>query len=791
RAGDAAALGEATLAVVAVLVAAAAVAERVWVVALYSALMATGMLAWAGLTAAQALQVVTLRRLGSGALRRLRGAGGLALLLLPAGILLLLVAAIGEPFEDSYHHWLIAANLAATGQLRDPLFGMEDSWLPGYHLLAAGVLRLFGLWNLGALKVTNIALALATLVAVVRLAGSPRRGRLAAFLLACNPVFLLTAGSVVAEPLLTAALTGAALAAVSGRLGLAALLAATACLTGTKAWIWFLVAAVALLSEQALRRGSVRRPSPAWLLPALGVLVLLQLGFAPASHSVARAAVEVTSAAARGSVAATAGGRLATFAGTVALACLPLVALAPFGLRAEIRDPAARRRLLALHVPALGDLVAVVVLVVAGAYSGSHRYIYPALPALAVLAAAALERDPLSTAIGRRIAPVRVPGAGHTPAYRPPVVGPALAPLAAALAAGLLAVAYLPVFESFAAANQGLHVAGTAAGRVPGRLLTDSPAAAVASGKAPDHISGSQALPAEPDRALAWLEAGGYTSLVIEGIDYYRAARVFPGLATGDPPAPFLLLGDQAAYRAPGGKPAFAFALQPPEYRAPLLAGVLACLHPDAAGSGKTAALQRGLTLEGRGRQLAGEGMGFGVPVLKAGGAWYFPGTAVTVDVSGPTEVVWRKTFDLDRREVDAADGRFLRFEPVPAQGRIAVTYTLTPGQLTVVATALSLPPGLEQVVLLNEQSAAFDDFADATQKRTGAAFGSDLPVAGDWARLRSTAAGLEWGVHPVPGAQLVAERERGAGLDFAGLEYEFGPDFHGTGYQVEVIPAR
>ena len=85
-----------------------------------------------------------------------------------------------EPFEDGYGHWLIAANLASTGHLHDPLFGMEDTWLPGYHVLAAAVLRVFGLWQLGALKALGALLGLVTLVLRLRpraerATGSPRR----------------------------------------------------------------------------------------------------------------------------------------------------------------------------------------------------------------------------------------------------------------------------------------------------------------------------------------------------------------------------------------------------------------------------------------------------------------------------------------------------------------------------------------------------------------------------------------------------------------------------------------
>jgi hypothetical protein len=42
-----------------------------------------------------------------------------------------------------------------------------------------------------------------------------------------------------------------------------------------------------------------------------------------------------------------------------------------------------------------------------------------------------------------------------------------------------------------------------------------------------------------------------------------------------------------------------------------------------------------------------------------------------------------------------------------------------------------------------------------------------------------------------VPGASLVAERELASGIDFAGLEYEFGPGFTAADYTVQVMKAR
>jgi len=544
RVGDPRALGEALLGAGALTMVPFATAQGQWLVAIYSGLFALGFLTVAGLSAIDVLRVWTLRSIGRHALGRLqRGAPALVLLAL-CGLLLLLAAQMQEPFEDGYGHWLIAANLAATGQLRDPLFGMQDTWLPGYHVLAAAVLKIFGLWSLGALKVLGAAMGLATLAFVYALAPNGRQGRLAVALLALNPVFLFTSGSAVVEPLLTSLLTAGALAAVRGRMKLAALLATLACVTATKAWIWIGAVVAFVIAEQGLKRfrGAVeektlkgRRPVPqaafVWAIPAIALLVFMQLGFAPASHSLARGSVEVLSATARGNIPGDAMGRLVELTGGFGLAALPLFALGAVGLIAVLRRDGPRGRATSrfLYIPALVYLAAVVGLVTVGAYTGSHRYLYPALPALALLAAGALER--ISS-------PLR---------------------LAAVSAGGLLAIGFLPVFAGFASDNSGLVAAGKAASGSPGVLVTDSPVAAFYSGKSPSEVTGSQNLPADRNAAIAWLRANRVTELVLEPISYYRATSVFPDLASGNANPPFGLLGDQAAYQVPDGKPVHAF----------------------------------------------------------------------------------------------------------------------------------------------------------------------------------------------------------------------------------------
>ncbi len=771
RVGDPRALGEAVLGVGALLIVPFAASLGQWLVAIYASLFAIGFLTVATLTAVDFLEVMTLRSLGMRALGRVRLAAPALGLLALCGLLLLLAAQTAEPFEDGYGHWLIAAILASTGQLRDPLFGMQDTWLPGYHVLAAAVLRVFGLHQIGALIALGALLGLTTLACVYALAPSGRQGRLAVALLVLNPVFLFTSGSTVVEPLLTTLLTGAALAAVRGRMKWAAILALLACFTGTKAWIWIGAVVVFVVVENGLKkfraRGSSlqphwRAPAIAWAVPAIALLVFLQFGFAPATHAVTRGSIEVASATARGSLPVDAVGRLIELTGTFGLAALPLFALGIVGLVMAFRRPAsdgARATLRFLHVPALVYLAAIFGLVTVGAFTGSHRYLYPALPALALLAAAALDRHPIVARLG------------------------------AVAAGGLLAVAFIPVFASFAADNAGLVAAGKAAGGSPGMLVTDSPVVAFYSGKKPSDITGSQVLPADPQQAIDWMRIHDVSALVLEDISYYRATQVFPDLAAGTASPPFQSLGDQKTYQVASGKPVYAYRIGAALAMQSIYPGLDAVISPMTA-QGKTAALAKGLSLEVGGSQIAGEGMGFGVPIVHYPDGWVYSRTVTTVDVSTASNAIWVRTFALDEIGGDAAHGYL--FEPIASRGSIKVTYTVDPTGVSIAVQVLQLAPGYSEVGILNEQSAAFNDYADQGRTLTGSAFGNWVPVDGAWARLQSASLGVQWSVPAIPGAQLHGGRELIApAFDWAGLDYIFSGPFGGASYHINVQEAK
>ena len=759
RAGDPAALAELLLgsATLGLGVAAAALGE--WLMAVYAAIFSCGFLYLSGYSALQAVEVLTVRRLGLGTLAGLRRSLPLLPLLAAPGALLVALAQWQDPFEDSFQHWLMAANLVQTGHLGDPLFGMEDTWLPGYQYLAAAVLQVAGWHQMEALKLANVVLAMLTLVLVNQLAETPRQGRLAVLLLALNPIFLLTSTSAVAEPLLLVTLTGAALALSRRMPALAAALAVLACLAGTKAWLWLFCVLAAVAGELLLRRRRpALRPALAWALPAVAVLLVLQLTGGQATHSVARAAQEASSAVARGDLTADPLARGVSFVGYFLLASLPMVILAPLGLRSQLQASSGLRlRLLVL--PAALFLGVVTLLVFAGVYSGSHRYYYLALPGLALLAASGLDRHP-----------------------RP------LGVLAAA-AAGLVTVAYLPLLAGLASADRGLVAAGRAAAAQPGALLTDSPVAAYYSGKEPSQIFGSRLLPADATAATGWLQDHGVGSAVVEDIPYYRVSAVYPGLAQGQPIAPFEPVGRQADFTVAGGKGTHVYRVPPERLCAWVTGTVLADLNPaDEPAVGKSAGLAKGLRLETmNGKPVTGEGLGFGAPLARYSDGDYFSGTATTTDLSRPGATTWVKVFELDRVGVDS-DRRFL---PAPSRGRVVVTYRVASGRIDI-SVAADLQPGFQQLVIFNEQSAAFDDFADPTQTRLGGAIGSWRPVEGGWGRFRSGLLDMEWSQPALAGADLHAGREvRAPDIDFSGLEYVFGPGFQGADYQVAVSKAR
>jgi hypothetical protein len=273
---------------------------------------------------------------------------------------------------------------------------------------------------------------------------------------------------------------------------------------------------------------------------------------------------------------------------------------------------------------------------------------------------------------------------------------------------------------------------------------------------------------------------------VLEDVSYYRATSALPDLVRGRPSPPYLPVGDQAAYTVPGGKRVLVYRIGPLTPIA-VAGGVRVALEEDGLPNrGKTAPLAKGVVLEVGGQDVAGEGMGFGVPIVRYLDGWHYPGHATTADATSEAGPAWRRTFELDTVGGDQAHG--YRFQPAHSVGQVQVTYRPMPGKLRVEVRVLSLAPGALQVEVLNEESAAFDNYADASQTRVGPAFGSWQAVPGDWARLRSGALGVEWSQVVAGHSELYAGREiQPPDFDWSGLDYQFGPDLRSVDYVISI----
>jgi hypothetical protein len=233
----------------------------------------------------------------------------------------------------------------------------------------------------------------------------------------------------------------------------------------------------------------------------------------------------------------------------------------------------------------------------------------------------------------------------------------------------------------------------------------------------------------------------------------------------------------------------FAYRLGLALSRQSIYPGVDVSIEP-TRGVGKTAPLAKGAMLRVAGSDATGEGMGFGVPIVRYADGWVYSRTSTTVDLSTPSAAVWKRTFLLDEIGGDAAHS--YSFVPIASRGAIDVTYTVDANGLSIAVRPVWLAPGFTEVGILNEQSAAFDDFADSTHSLIGVHIPNWTPVEGSWGRLRSARLGVEWSAPALPGAEMHAGRELiGTDFDWAGLDYLFPPTFGGATYHLTIQEAR
>ena len=248
-----------------------------------------------------------------------------------------------------------------------------------------------------------------------------------------------------------------------------------------------------------------------------------------------------------------------------------------------------------------------------------------------------------------------------------------------------------------------------------------------------------------------------------------------------------------------------------------------------------TARLQKGLRLLREGLDLAEEGVGFGVPVLKRGAQTFFPG-GVRLDEQwdGPRRLI-TATFQMNlverlagaqgrgptsrsfyavrdllaalhrrvpqlRRLLTAVSNAVRRrrewvttFEETDVCAAVAVTYRIDAdrARVGIVVDARGLPEiGITEVVIMNELGAHhFDQYLDSDGARLrGSKIGTWSEVTAASACFASTGSRVGFCVRQAAGARLYRGRELvDTRLAWSGFGYSLSPDMGSFAFDVAI----
>jgi hypothetical protein len=247
-----------------------------------------------------------------------------------------------------------------------------------------------------------------------------------------------------------------------------------------------------------------------------------------------------------------------------------------------------------------------------------------------------------------------------------------------------------------------------------------------------------------------------------------------------------------------------------------------------------TASLQKGLLLKDQGQELAEEAVGFGVPVLKRGLQTIFPGSATLTWLRHAT--IWNITVRFRLNLVERVSGpgnssvenKFLylvknalaalirgmpilrspltsissllrqtfHWETIYTQAGFAtelkVLYALDTqtGKISIEIDSGDLPPGITEVMIMNEQGAqAFDRYLDTSGLLLqGQTIGCWDEVTAHEACFESRTHQVAFWLGQVNGARLFRGRERvGSRLAWAGFGYTFSPSIRRFRYELRI----
>jgi len=232
----------------------------------------------------------------------------------------------------------------------------------------------------------------------------------------------------------------------------------------------------------------------------------------------------------------------------------------------------------------------------------------------------------------------------------------------------------------------------------------------------------------------------------------------------------------------------------------------------------KTAPLQKGLILLFRKQEIVGEGVGFGVPLIKYGDQTYYSADASVQTSRDGDWVVIRKEYQLNtvrqnqfgtlqnpklQRRIESLNRFYqtnkqvaalvlkskqvlypfvanLRFAFVPPRGSVIAVYKIRANHIEVDMDFSGVEPeNLQQVVVLNEQGAQFfRNYRDSAGRSLwDGEIGVWSIVDAKTASMFAPRIGLSFTLNKMGGSVLRRGREVAVGyLDWAGLDYELPP---------------
>lgn len=573
-----------------------------------------------------------------------------------------------EVFEDGYANYLITRNLYETGEYSDTISGMTGgNWLPFYHFLGAGLMRLTGSGSVIILWTLSIMLSGGT-VLIAGLIG--RRigegiGIAAALFWAINPLDILMSSMTLPDNLSLFALASASYLIMfrreeKGLLALGSIAMLIAVMTRYEAWIAIpLLGAWVVLSD----RSRTSRWTLAAFLPAAISMVVWSIvsndGTFVAGQVISQTSLQPKINSERTGLGYADLSALFIFHYVQFFLVIVLLASTFFFKRDKGRKGSSF-----FLASWLVFWVLVLVMIGSGLMVGSYRYLTFAAFAMTIVAAFQLRYltgllvERMNRSRSKRIDP-----GGH---------------LTFSMAVVLVAILLFPsidhtfsLVDSLSVLNEPQRRAGEwlKENYEGGVVIIDSPIVAYYSDIPIDMITGSRSLPKDRSEAFSRIK-GNVSYVVFSDHPHFRIVGLFPELSNGTSWSIFKMVHSEESWEVDfGALPTYIYRIDPKNltYR---VGGGLSLRHYEERNM--TIPLVDDVEVDGGGR-------GIGYPLLIDGGDVFIPSEPEFTYDNGTFRSVYRLDRTIQGASVDPVGTVVVRCRIANSTIEVSVDHRWTP----------------------------------------------------------------------------------------------------------------